>query len=486
MINRRQFYISQDNNAAYDYWHTIPISNGYYFHYQKDLQVFHIGTHNIILLGYAWQVDPARTSPQEELSKLSEKKEIAIQDIYNIEKTWCGRYVLIVDEWLFLDATGCLGVFYSDKNISSSLNIIRTLEQREYVEPGFTYRVSPDYFPGIHTPYQGVDRVMPSQILNISTKETQNRPLLIDEIPANWTEKQLVETFSKYFVHSVHNFAKVFADQKIWFALSAGRDSRTALALFDKAGIDFSCFTLQHGWISIPDRVIPRKLSNAIHKKYRYIKRDKKLYSQQRYDEYQVHTAGMAKDADWLFHAYDQYQELRRDGENIVLVRGGIWETPEEFYTVAFGEKSKDLKTLFPGILKNETQYKSTYDWYDMAQKDELNKNISFECRMVWELSQGCWLSSVEQSFDMMEGITSIQPLNCRLFIGLLLGFNVEDRHKKRHEEKIAVYGCPAFASIPYDYQYHLTISETIEIKLKSLKSYVGNHLAKYSSEKSK
>lgn len=472
MINDRQFYISIGNTASLSDWKTIPILDNKFFHYHKGLQVFHVIAHNIILAGHAWQVDPERKSPQEELLLISQKQDISRQDVFNIEKSWCGRYVLLVDEWLYLDATGSLGIFYSDKTISCSLNIIRTLENRDYKEPGFTYRVSPDYFPGIHTPYVGVDRVMPSQILNYVSCQTINRPLLIDKIPTGWTDQELIKTFSKFFVHSVKNFASVFFNHKIWFALSAGRDSRTALALYEKAGINFSCFTLQHKWISLPDRVLPKRLAKAINKEYRYIKRRKSLYSKQRFDDYKAHTAGMAKDADWLFYAYDQYQELRRNGEDIVLVRSGIWETPEEFYTVAFGDKSKDLNQLFPGVLSNEVQYKSLYDWYDMVQKDKCNKNISFECRMVWELSQGCWLSSIEQSFDMMEGTTSVQPLNCRLFLGLLLGFNVEDRHKKQHEERIAIDGCPIFATIPYDYQYVPSISQRIDLRLKKLMNF--------------
>lgn len=469
MINDRQFFISQQENELLTNWGKIKLQFGYQLFYHPELRIFKSHSGRFLILGHVWQVDSSRKSPEEELESLETKKNICHEDVYEIEKTWCGRYVLIVNEWIYLDATGSLGVFFNNILASSSLNLICSIEKRQYIEPGFQYRVSPDYFPGIHTPYPGINRLMPSQILNYKTKEVINRPLLIDNIPSQKDEKELIEIFSNYFVHSAQNLARHFSDQKIWFALSAGRDSRTALALFDKAGIDFACFTLQHDWISLPDKVIPQYLAKAINRPYRYIKRCKSNYSQQRYDDYKTHTAGMSKDADWLFYAYNQYQTLKKAGEKIVLIRSGIWETPEEFYTVAYGEKSKDINTLFPGILSNNIQYKSTYDWYEMAQKDNKNTNIPFECRIVWEMSQGCWLSSIEQSFDLMEGITSIQPLNCRLFLGLLLGFNVDDRHQKLHEEKITVSNCPSFASIPYDYQYKPTFLQRVSRKLEKI-----------------
>lgn len=469
MINDRQFILAKHESSLFEDWNRYQLSSGYYLYCHKDLSVIKIGE-NIVLLGFAWQVDPTRQSPEQELATLARKSEITHQDIYEIEKTWCGRYILIVNDWLYLDATGMLGLFYSEENLSSSLNVLCTLENRDLVYPDFQHRDSPDFFPGPLSPYQGIRRLMPSQILNYTTLERLSRPLLVDEIPTDKSEAVLIEELAKYFTHSVKNLEKTFSDYKIWFALSGGRDSRATLALFEKAGVDYQSFTLWHKYLTYGDYKLPFKLAKALHKKHHYIKRDESQFSQKRYNDYMVHTAGMAVDADWLFYAYNQYQSIQSvPGEKVVIIRGGIWETPEEYYSVAWGKDANDVRTLFPGILKNEMQYKSMMEWLDTVNSDDLNRNVSYMSRITWEMLQSSWLSSVEQSFDVMDGIVSIQPLNCRLFLRLLLAFNLSDRRSKVYEEKIAATLCPAIANIPFDYQLKKNVWTRIFNKLKKL-----------------
>lgn len=473
MINDRQFFLTKQDIALFDNWSKSQLSNGYTLYYHNDLSVIKAGN-NIVLLGYAWQVDPTRQAPEQELITLNKKDVITHQDVYEMEKTWCGRYVLIVNNWLYLDATGMLGVFYSDQILSSSLNILCTLEKREFIYPDIQHRASPDFFPGPLSPYEGVRRLMSSQILDITTLARQDRPLLVDPIPSGKSEKELIDEVAKYFTCSVKNLAKTLSDYKIWFALSGGRDSRATLALFEKAGVDYQTFTLWHKYLTLGDYKLPFKLAKALHKKHRYIKRDESQYSKKRYDDYQIHTAGMAVDADWLFYAYNQYQAIQEyPGEKVVIIRGGIWETPEEYYSVAWGESAKDVKTLFPGIMDNKMQYDSMMEWVDMVNNDKLNQNISFESREVWDMLQCSWLSAVEQSFDLMDGIVSIQPLNSRMLIRLLFAFDHKDRRSKVYEERIAATCCPAIANIPFDYQLK-----------KSLWTRIMNKIRKFSNIK--
>lgn len=467
MVNDRQFFITKEENNSFPNWKRVNLKSGYYICYHPDLNVYCSPSGRSVILGYVWQTDPDRKSPQEELQAIDSKPEISHEDIYAIEDTWCGRYILIVDEWLYMDATGMLSIYYSDKFVSSSLNVQCTVEGREFVECPMVHRQAPDFFPGVLSPYEGVRRLMPSQILQYTTSNAQLRPLLWGSAPEAKNDEERVANLAHYFVHSVQNLAKVFADRKIWFALSGGRDSRATLGLFEKAKINFSTFTLWHIYITIGDRVIPAKLSKLLNREHRFVKRHKKDFSQARYDEYKVHTAGMAVDADWLFYAHNQYQSLIEDGKPIVLIRGGIWETPQEYYSATRGKIANDLRTLFPGIMKNDAMYRSTMEWFDMVQNDTLNKDINYATREAWEMLQGSWLSAVEQSFDLMDGIVSIQPLNCRKFIQILLSFDRESRRSKRHEELIANICCPAFANVPYDYQYQRTFTENVRHTLR-------------------
>ena len=463
MINDRQFYITKEKTSAFEDWKAIAFSNGYSLHYHKGLNVvYQCG--DIVLLGYAWQVDSSRKSPQEELSELSQKAVITHNDVYDVEKSWCGRYVLIVNEFIYLDTCGLLGVVFSDKTVTSSLNVLSTIEDRKIIYPEIVHGKMPDFVPGMRTPYNGVYRLLPSQILNYVSKERYTRPLLIDEAPNNISEKERIDVFARYFTTSIKNFAVLFSDKPLWLALTGGRDSRASLACFEKAGVNYKTFTLWHKWISEPDYVIPQKLAQATKKPHRYIKRDYKKYSQQRFDDYKIHSAQMAVDEDWSFYAYNQYQSLIENDKPIVIVRSSIWEIPNYYYTLCYGKRSEDLTCIFPGINDNALFFESCMEWKKYVENDEINTSISFDNRALWEMRECCWLSSIEQSFDMMDGIISIQIANCRLFLSHLFGFDPKDRIQKTHEDKIASYLCPAFSKIPYDYEY-----DSINLKIHRL-----------------
>lgn len=109
-------------------------------------------------------------------------------------------------------------------------------------------------------------------------------------------------------------------------------------------------------------------------------------------------------------------------------------------------------------------------EWYDCVGNDFVNKEISILNRTYLDLRAGCWLSSIEQSFDMMEHITSIQPCNCRLFLSILMGFERQDRAAKKHEEFIVQRVCPAISRIPYDYQFKERVKVQIRIRRKMKK----------------
>ena len=441
------------------------LANSFALHYAPDLNIsFH--NDQIVLIGHAWQANPECPSPIEELTALSEKEQVTHEDLFAIEKNWCGRYLLIADGWIYLDACGLINIFYSKDTIASSLGVLSTVENREVILPPIEHRKSPDFVPGMMTLYEGVRRLMPSQLLNITTGTTQLRPLLIDPIPSFASDEEGISTLSTYFIHSVRNLAKAFAGYDIWVASTSGRDSRTSIALMHKAGIKFSTFTLWHQHISHADSILPRRIAKALHLNYRFVKRRQTQFSQQRYDDYRAHTAGMAVDEDWRFYAYNQYPALCQGRRPIVILRSGIWGIANEYYTRKFGEKGKNLSFIYPGILQTDWLRHSAEEWEAMVKADPLNTQIGWIDRIYWELREGCWLASIEQSFDVMDGITSFQLFNSRLLIGTLLRFSLQDRLSKSEENKIALSTCPVLSTVPYDYQYDAFLSQRIRRKL--------------------
>ena len=138
-----------------------------------------------------------------------------------------------------------------------------------------------------------------------------------------------------------------------------------------------------------------------------------------------------------------------------MVLRNSIWENVNDYYSHYCRDGILNLEKVFSGINDDEFLKNSLLEWYNYVEHDDLNRNdLSIWNRMLWELRTGCWLSSIEQSFDMMDCITSIQPCNCRLFLSILAGFGQKDRFEKKHEERIVERVCPRLNKVPYDYQY--------------------------------
>ena len=468
MVNDRQFYLSREDSVKIDGWKKLKLKNGFYIHYHKDLMVSY-ASESIALLGYVWQVDPEKKTPAEELAKLELQHTIIKEDVFEVEKSWCGRYLLIVEDWIYLDACGLINIFYSNKTIASSLNVLCQVENREVIYPSIVHRKSPDFVPGMLTPYEGVRRLMPSQILNYVEQRWETRPLLVDPIPSFKTSDEGTPTLERYFTQSVLNLAKVFSNRRIWVASTSGRDSRTTIALMHKAHLDFSTFTLWHPHISKADRILPRRLAKVLKRNYKYVERKSSNYSEQKFKDYKIHCAGMAVDEDWRFYSYDQYPALREGNHDIVIIRSGIWGIANEYYTRKFGANGSNLSCIYPGIKSDEFLYRTTMDWDSYVKSDSINTNINYIDRIYWELREASWLASIEQSFDVMDGIVSIQIFNCRLLIGLLLGFPLEERLRKDEENRITEAACPALSKVPYDYQYENQFCQKAERRLKNL-----------------
>lgn len=125
MIHAKQFIISKKQYNGPDFLH-IQLSDGYTLSCHKDLEVFCLERSSILLLGIAWQADPLRPAPAVEMEELAEKYDGAIPEerILRMEESWCGRYVLIVQGRVYLDASGLLGIFYSKTGISSSCSLL--------------------------------------------------------------------------------------------------------------------------------------------------------------------------------------------------------------------------------------------------------------------------------------------------------------------------------------------------------------------------
>lgn len=365
-----------------------------------------------------------------------------------MEETWSGRYIIIAHGKVYLDASGLLGVFYSDGIFSSSLTLLTEYKGLPMIYPENSSQLN--YIPGPLTQYDQIKRLLPSQIYDYRFNKLYARQLLPQPRLRYSDEKERISEIVRLLSFSIKNMQKKFSNYRILVALTGGYDSRTVVALAEKSGIEFECFTLEHERMAIGDIEIPSKICAALNRKYIYLRRNRSDYSSQRDEEYRLHTCGMANDADKGYYAHGQYHKLRDNDKKIILLRGSVWEISIEYYRKFIGE-TFDEKKLFEqyGAKPGSLVWKSLEEYLSWCKEN--NQEGLNDCnRFYWEIRGGCWLSSIEQGFDLLDNMISFHPVNCRYLIGLLLDFPIGERITKLHEKKISVAACPQLKDIPY------------------------------------
>lgn len=435
---------------AYPGFRSMELSGGWTLNYHEKLNVWLHPRGGVLLLGCAWQVMPGKPSPEEELAALAPGSggEISDEQILTHEETWCGRYVIVAGSRVFLDTAGLLPVFRSEKGISSDLTLLALetgLEEKVYT-PGKIM----DWMPGPLTQYPGIDRVLNSQIYDFASGQLTPRRLLpASRVPAA-DEEQRIALFAEYFQTGLRNMQARFPDRKILLALTGGYDSRALFALANSAGLDFDAYTLEYEGIYSDDVTLPGELCGLTGKKHRYIPRDPARYSAELEQAYVRHTAGLIHDADRLSYAHGQYQQLIKEYGDVILLRGSIWETAVEFYGKSFDEKGPDRNFYNYFCIREKSVEKKSleayFDWWARHPQDGLGACDAF----YWGQRAGCWLSAIEAGFDLLEHAVSLQPLNCRFLVALLLGFPRQERITKRHQAKIIAAACPEIKDVPF------------------------------------
>ena len=450
MLHDRQFAVLKKPVDLPGYRH-IPLVEGWILSYHEKLPVYFSKSKQALLLGVAWQVIPGRESPEKELNELpmDETGHLSDDQVMDLEESWCGRYVLICEDRVYLDNAGMLGVFYSRDGLSSSCALLARamgLEEKRYAP----HRVI-NWMPCPDTQYTEIHRLLPSQVYHFKSGSISGRQLLARRYSPPEDRSRTTEEFIRLFCNSLRNCADLFPEATIAVPLTGGYDSRTIFALARKAGIPFSAFTFEHQDIYQGDVEIPQTLCARTNTAYTYIKRKEKQYAAAREEEYNRQCAGLVQDEDRLFYAFGQYQELTDQYGEIILLRGGLWESTKEFFKKYFDEHGPN-SSFYDGLeIEEGSPEKEAVQKYFQWTETNRQEGINAGNRFYWEQRVAGWLSSIELGFDTMEHMVSLHPVNSRVFMNLLFRYSVEDRISKRNQQMMISSACPEIADIPFN-----------------------------------
>lgn len=449
MIDAGQFILSKEKYSRPDF-ECLRLRDGYYLSFHKKLRVYTHCQYPVLLLGIAWQAGKDRQDPVCELEMLAEKwkGQIPEREILAMEETWCGRYVLIVGENVYLDATGLLGVFYGGGAVSSSLRLLA-----EYMRlPERLFEPSGDinWLPGPFTQYDSIRRLLPSQIYGYCSGVVRPRELRASLRTEKWSEEERISLFVDTFRFSLSNLRRAVPGKEILIALTGGYDSRTLLSLAKDAKLRFSSFTLEHDRMPEGDVGIPQELSEIAGCPYFYIFRKKENFRREWEDEYTRHTLNLADDGDKSHYAHGQYQELVQRFGEVVILRSSVWEVAIDYLEKVTGsERSPENLCEYYNLPKQSLEHRSLEAYFQWAAGAGMQE-MSAANQFFWEQRYGSWMSSIEQSFDLMDGVVSLHPVNSRFFLSLLMDFPKEERLVRMHQVKIMARACPELAKVRF------------------------------------
>lgn len=443
MLHGKQYVIA-DQPFTSEGFSIIPLECGKTLSVHDGLRVQYDvglgGGASCCLIGWAFQTCSVRAHPFEELKAVT-----SVEQLDSIVETWAGRWLVIWHDVLRMDACGLLGCFYSDDGIfSSSLALIETAKGRTPRATKLVHGFGLDYFPGANTMRRDIHRLLPSQSISVSSMVIEHHHLYVNDYSSK-TDNDRIDMLIDSFDTMATSLRESYPGDMV-LTLTGGYDSRTMMALLERTNVEYSTVTLEHGGMSEEDRVFPEGLARLRNVEWSFISREGKPNSQ-RYRIYDQHCGFMAVDEDRNFFAYDQYKTGNRP---TALIRCGVAEVTVPDYIPYVSHCGLDIvkyQERLVNVRGRSDIARSLHSWLEDGWHDP---RLDMSCDFYWNMRAGCWLSSVEQSLTVLDGIDSLQLFNCGRVLALLNGFDASLRATKQHEVMLIEAACPELLSIPF------------------------------------
>ena len=279
-LHRRQFIVGPEPVLAGEGWISEQIGPSLHLSRCPELAASCVTDKRGVtwrLLGLALQSDPVAPEPLEQLAG---NEQSALLDIYG---SWSGRWILISDSEIHLDAGGLIGCFYrairhgstTELWASSSPALIVAIPGRErihHVGPKLHSGKGMDWYPLPRSGFAGVDKLLPTQVLSLAPATVQRvsprAPLLDAQKPR--TYEGALDVLQRTLVTSLSRLRE--GGEAIWLPLTAGFDSRLILAAARQADLSLTTFTQHYPLMESADVQLPPLLARELGYEHRQLR----------------------------------------------------------------------------------------------------------------------------------------------------------------------------------------------------------------------
>lgn len=429
-LHRQQFVIGHKPFHASENWCSRQVEQSIWLSYCPDLRVgwaTDVEGRCWVILGLAIETLPERLDP---LAAIAQTPSAKVPDCYS---SWAGRWVLVGQGQVHMDASGLLGCFYAKASanqtwVSSSPALLAcilspdaslTVDSRS-----LSYEVGISWFTPPQSRFAEIGRLLPSQMIELDGNLCP-RPLMPPIDPTSDYDKTLEQ-----IKHSLITTLKRLSMEagKLWLGLTAGFDSRLMLAISDWARVDVRPYTRVAARTSMADRLLPPKLASQCGYGHIFLGGQRAKANLDRKHLIAEHSAGHISEGDaepLIQSVRDSLDGISFGGHGFAIASGfgDLRRLPATVHDPATG--AQQIAQLF-GEPTNSTATTGIYHWLQWVLKHP-HEHLDWRDRFFIEQRQAGWLSSKEQVYDLSQ-LRRFPILNAARNYALLLGLPENQR----------------------------------------------------------
>ncbi|RNC80548.1 MAG: hypothetical protein ED559_01695 [Phycisphaera sp.] len=443
-VHRRQFVIGPSSFVTYEGWRSAELGS-VVFSYDRDLRVQFETDRN----GIRWAFVGIGAPVVPEHAQIAEQiRASGSGELEKAKHDWTGRWVLVSERTLLLDAGGYLGCHFGQDNASrwwasSSPALLSQITGRPYRDGKLAYQQGMSWYPPPMSCIERAHRLLPSQALDPKTGEV--RPVrLVPDITPGRDESSILEELSEVLPQACKGLAEF--GEPFWVGLSAGIDSRVVLAAAVNSGIEVKAFTWLADRTPIADRILPAQLCELAGIEHKYIETGPVIEG--RRELFREHTGDALSEGDalpFLRGVRESLAGLCTGGQAFDISKAGrrgtfldSTENPrlaaESMCRVFLESKRSVAADGFTRWLEWVNQHPEEHmDWRDRYQSEQRTAG---------------WQSDKEQLYDT-HTLERFAIINSGRINALLLSLSEESRLEFGYLTDLVRMMCPKLAELP-------------------------------------
>jgi hypothetical protein len=459
-LHHRQFVLGPEPVLADEAWLSEEIGPSLHLSRCRDLPAEYVTDRRgrrWHLLGIAVQSAPGRASPPEQLAGHGSE---GLLEVYG---TWSGRWILVGESELHLDASGLLGCFYrrirhgstTELWASSSPALLATLPGRPLLrstEPRIHWEKGMDWYPPPRSRFAGVSRLLPTQVLSLAPEGggpvSARPPLVPVGEPGNY--ESTLDELQRILLTSLANLRG--RDEQLRLPLTGGLDSRLILAAAKELGLPVSTFTFRYRSTATGDRALPPLLAGELGYEHQFVR--PAALSRRRRALFDAHTAEHCVGIDRRYFARGQWGAFRPP---VLVLRGGVFEVGRCFYHRKFPyAATDDLAETIAARFRfrefhadSQAHLEGIAEWAEWVDRTPC-PGLDWRDRLYVEQRLGGWASSIEQALDLT-AYERVYVANSHLYISTVLTLPEEMRLVGRHHVDLVRRMAPDLLRFPFN-----------------------------------